>query len=278
MNVGIIGAGAMGAMLVRAHSRYAGDNSAVIRVANRSAAPLEALKADVPGLRTGTPEEVTASADVLILCLPAGPYIGAAAALAALLRPDAVFVCISSGVSLEDLSTLMPNPIIRLVPNVAHQVGRGVALVIPGPRASTEQIEKVCSFMRPFSRPMLVGEADVRIATDICSCGPAIVACLAQLLATSSAANARGLAVDEIQQMCVETLAGVGALLDDSYSLTCIVDAVATHGGTTEAALCVLRSRIPAVMQELHHATREREQWLRAQRPGLGNESARASV
>jgi len=264
----------MGATLVRGHARFASKGGVVVRVANRSTAPLEALKFDFPGLCTGTPDEVAKWADMVILCLPAGPYLSAATDLAASLRLDAVFVCISSGVSLEDIANVMPNTIIRLVPSVAHQVGRGVALVIPGPRAGAKQIEQVSSFMRPFSRPMVVGEADARIATDICSCGPAIFACFAQQLAASSAANALGLTDDQIRQMCTETLSGVGAMLNAGFSMTRVVDAVATHGGTTEAALRVLRNGLPAVMQEMHRATRERERSLRAQRPVVAVETA----
>ena len=264
MNVGIIGAGVMGSTLVRSHQRFAGNSGVVVRVANRSKEPLEALKVDFPELFTGMPDEVAKWADLVILCLPAGPYLSVAMDLAASLRADAVFVCISSGVSLEDIANVMPNTIIRLVPSVAHQVGRGVALVIPGPRAGAKQIEQVSSFMRPFSRPMVVGEADARIATDICSCGPAIVACFMQQFSASLAANSRGLKDEQIRQMCTETLSGVGAMLEAGFSTTRIIDAVATHGGTTEAALRVLRKGLPAVMQEMHLATRERERSLRA--------------
>jgi pyrroline-5-carboxylate reductase len=263
MNVGIVGTGAMGAMLIRAHARFGHAEDFTVHAANRSAAPLDALAAQVPGLHTGTAEEVAALADLLIICVTASPYLQVAAALGRHMSPGKPIVCISSGVSLSDLAAVVPQPIVKLVPNVAHEVGRGVALLVPGPRATADHVEQVCSFVKAFSCPMVIEEFDARVATDLSSCGPAIFASYAQLLAASAARHARALTTEQLTQMSSETLAGVGALLDAGWSASRIADAVATHGGTTEAALHILRERLPRVLDELHCATRDRETQLR---------------
>jgi pyrroline-5-carboxylate reductase len=262
MNVGIVGTGAMGAMLVRAHARFGHAEDFTIHAANRSAARLDALSKQVPGLHTGTAEQVAALADLLIVCIAASPYLQVAAALGRCMSPGTPFVCISSGVSLADLAAVAAQPIVRLVPNLAHEVGRGVALVIAGPRATADHMQQVCSFMKPFSHPMVIEESDARVAIDLSSCGPAIFACYAQLLADSAARHARALTLEQLTQMSSETLAGVGALLDAGWSLSRIANAVATHGGTTEAALLLLRERLPMVLDDLHRVTRDREAQL----------------
>jgi competence protein ComER len=263
-SVGIIGTGAVGSMLVRAHSRFGSQERFRIEAWNRSPERLEALRSAVPGLGSGAAVEAIAErASMLVLCLPAGPYLQMAAALAPAMRPGAVFVCVSSAVDLGLLSQVVARPIVRMVPSLAHVEGRGVSLLVPGPMATPDHVDLVRSFMEPMSLPMEVTEADARIATNVTGCGPAIFACFAEVLAETAARSATGLSRDTLEQMSAETLAGVAALLDASWRLPEITREVATGGGTTEAAVAVLRTRLPEVLEEMHQATFTRQAMLR---------------
>jgi competence protein ComER len=266
LNVGIIGTGAMGAMLVRAHARFAREDRFLVHAANRSPASLAALRSSVPQLQTATPAEVAARADLLFLCLPPEPYLGVAAKLATRLAPTAVFVCISNGVALDDLAAVVPQPIVKVVPSLAHEAGRGVALLIRGPRATPDDVARVRSFMAPFSTVIEIGAEDARIATNITGCGPALVACFAQLLAQSASAFASDLTTEQLDAMSTETVIGAGALLDAGWSLPRLIADVATPGGSTEAALAVLRRDLPGVLDAMHIATSAR--LAQRRRPG----------
>jgi pyrroline-5-carboxylate reductase len=265
--VGIIGTGAVGAMLVRAHARFGQGTDFIVEAANRSPARLEALRATVPGLRIASAEDVAARAAISILCLPSRPYLEEAARLATQMPAEAVFVCISSGVHLSALAEVVPRPIVKMVPSLAHEAGRGVSLLIPGPRATQAHVDLVRAFMAPISVPLQITEADARIATNITGCGPAIMAAFAELLASSAGPFASALGERELLAMSTETLAGVAALLEQRWSLPQITKEVATVGGTTEAAVAVLRARLPEVLEAMHEATYEREAALRGLAP-----------
>lgn len=259
LNIGIIGTGSMGSMLVRAHGRFAARESRfVIHAANRTPEPLAALRATVPQLHTGTHDEVAERADLLFLCLPPEPYLRVAAELSARMAPTAVFVCISNGVALDDLAAVVPQPIVKLVPSLAHEAGRGVALLIRGPHATPEDVVRVRSFMERFSTVMEIGAGDARVATNITGCGPALVACFAQLLAQSASAFTGNLTAEELNAMSTETVIGAGSMLRAGWTLQQLIAGVATPGGSTEAALSVLRRDLPNVLDSMHVATSAR--------------------
>lgn len=258
LNVGVVGVGAMGSMLVRAHSRFGSAQAFLLHAANRSPEPLAALASSVPDLCTGTPQAVAARSDLLFLCVPPGPYLGLAADLAASLPPAAVFVCISNGVALEDLAEAVAQPVVKLVPSLAHEVGCGVSLLIRGPRAMPEHLDLVRSFVASFSRVMQIQESDARIATNLTGCGPALFACFAELLAQSAAQFEVGLTVEELVAMSAESVAGAGALLHAGWTPAQLIEDVATPGGSTQAAVSVLRRELPTVLDAMHLATSAR--------------------
>jgi competence protein ComER len=263
MHVGIVGTGAMGAMLVRAHANFSKRRDITVYAANRSAQRLEQLRAAVPDLQTASPIEVAARADVLILCLPAQPYLTVAAERSSHMTPASTFVCISSGVDLGDLAQVVDRPIVKMVPSLAHEAGRGVSLLIRGPKASDRDIDAVRSFMSSMSRPMAIDDEDARIATNLSACGPALVACFADLLAETARPFAKRLTDDQLAEICAETLTGVAALIREKWQFKSITKEVATAGGTTEAAVSVLRQKLPQMLEEMHRATYAREADLR---------------
>jgi competence protein ComER len=255
VNVAIVGAGVMGSMLVRAHARFAPDDRFSVRVANRTPERLEALAAQVVGLRSGDAEALAADADLLFLCLTPGPFLEAAARLARRMPPGAVFVSITNAVSLDAIAAVVDRPIVKVVPSLAHDVGRGVALLIRGPGAGDADVERVRAFMAQFATVQEITQVDARIATNLTGCGPALIACFAELLAESAAEFTDGLTPQQLRAMIGETLAGAGALVAAGRSLEEIVEQVATPGGSTQAALAVLRERLPGVLDAMHQAT-----------------------
>jgi pyrroline-5-carboxylate reductase len=227
----------------------------VLHAANRSPGTLRELAAAFPGLRTGSVEAVAADCELVFLCIPPSAYRSVAAACSAAMRPDAVLVCISNGVALASLAEVVRQPVVKVVPSLAHEAGRGIALVIEGPRAGARDVERVERFLAPFATTMRIDESDSRVATNLTGCGPALFACFAETLARTAAALSVGLTREQLRAMSVETLVGTAALLDAKRSGAEIIEGVATPGGSTERALAVLYARLPGLLDEMHRAT-----------------------
>lgn len=258
LNVAVFGVGEMGGMLVRARSRFATDSRFVLSAANRSEERLYALALRVPKLRTGPIEEIAADADLLFLCVPPNAYLERAAALTGVMKKNAIFISITNGVGLDDLAKVVKQPIVKVVPSLANEAGQGVALMISGPRATPVHLALVKDFMTPFSNIFEINEADARVGTNITGCGPALIACFAEVLAQSANEFSRGLTMQQLDEMCRQTVIGVGALLAQGLTLEQIIERVATPEGSTEAALIILRAQLPTVLERMHRATSRR--------------------
>jgi pyrroline-5-carboxylate reductase len=222
---------------------------------NRRSQPLESLRAELPGLQIGATRDIASKADMVIVCVQPERYLHVVEEVANALRPEAIFVSITNGATLEDIADKTSAPIVKVIPTVTNAVGRGVALVTKGPRASPDDIEAVQAFFRPFSLPVMIPREDNRIATNITGCGPALLACFCNQLAQSSIDRARYLDADTVKTMLRETLLATAALVEAGTDLEAIIRHAATRGGATQAALDVLNEKLPELLKQMVEAT-----------------------
>ena len=262
-NVAIIGTGAMGGMLLRASTRYSPGRFGLLAANNRPE-PLERLRQELPALRTGRADEVAAQADIVVACVQPQHMLAVVDEVAPALRPGTIVVSITNGVALETIAARVTAPIVKVVPSVAHAVGRGVALMTPGPRSDGDDLARVRAFFAPFSRPFVLGPEDNRVATNVTGCGPALLACFARELARSNADRARAVTTEDLRTMLEETFTATAALLEAGTSLEDIARHAATGGGMTQVALETLEAELPDLLNRMVEATFQRERELQA--------------
>jgi len=168
-------------------------------------------------LETITPEEATAASGKLVVSALAGR-------------------------ELADLRAVFPNAeaIVRVMPNTPSRIGQGVcAYCLEGPLEPPRQAA-LQALLEPLGAAYLVEEAQMRVATAIAGCGPALYFQLVAHLA--EAAERRGLPRATATAMAAET--GIGALSllrqskQDPQELT---DEVVSPNGVTDALLKSLR-------------------------------------
>jgi pyrroline-5-carboxylate reductase len=240
LKIGFIGGGHMARALIRGlldHGLPAGQ----IRVGE----PLEAAREELGrlfGIATFA-DNATAAAGAQALVLAVKPQqLGAAAtALSSVLpRPGPVVLSIAGGVRCTSLGGWLPGlSVVRAMPNRAALVGAGITALFAGPdvepkaRALAEQV------LSAAGRCVWVGnEALLDVVTAVSGSGPAYFFLLAEQLA--AAGQRLGLDAATAQLLATETLIGAGKLAHADPDLAGQRVAVASRGGTTEAALKVL--------------------------------------
>lgn len=261
--VAIIGTGTIGSMLLRASARFA-PGRFLLLASNTRPEPLQGLMANVPGLQTGKAGEIASSADIVIVCVQPQRYLAAIDDIAPSLRAGTILVSVTNGASLEAIAARTSAPIVKVVPSVAHAIGRGIALVTKGPRASATDVEAVRRFFEPFSRPIEISSEDNRIATNITGCGPALLSSFCQELVRANADRAVSIDAETIGTMMKETFAATAALIETGSEFAKITAEAATNGGMTQAALDVLSGGLPELLGRMVDATFERERKLQA--------------
>jgi pyrroline-5-carboxylate reductase len=230
MQVGLIGAGNM----ARALARGWGDP---VLCADPVAERAAALAADLGGEALPSNREVAARADLVLLCHKPAQLEEVAEEI----RGDVkVVVSILGGRSLADVEAAYPGlPAVRLMPNTAVEVGRGVICYAPGSRVDAELGERLLELLRRLGVVIPIEDRLIDAATGINGVAPAYVALIVE--AWSDAGVKAGLPADVATRMSVESARGALELLRARGEDTLAVRrAVTSPGGITARGLAAL--------------------------------------
>ena len=155
------------------------------------------------------------------------------------LRPGRLFISIAAGITLDHLERrLGPRArVVRVMPNAPAMVGRGMAAVVRGSRASkADETLTLRIFGAVGHAVALKEEAALDAVTALSGSGPAYVYLFAKALADAAASE--GIEPRLALRMTLQTLAGAAAMMENSsLSPDELIRMVASPGGTTEAAL-----------------------------------------
>jgi pyrroline-5-carboxylate reductase len=221
MVIGFCGSGSMAAAMARG---LAANVSGMLFTDSGSGRAGD-LAAEVGGEAVDTNEELARRADVVVLAVKPARLEEAAAEL----DGARAVVSLLGATPLARIEAAFPSAeVIRVMPNVAVEVQRGVICVAgaesPELRAMLELLGHVVD---------LPDEA-FDAATAVMGCAPAYLALAVEALADAGADA--GLDEELARELVVETTAGTAELLRIRHPAD-VRDAVASPGGSTEAGL-----------------------------------------
>ncbi|HXB21429.1 MAG TPA: NAD(P)-binding domain-containing protein [Candidatus Solibacter sp.] len=259
-DVGFIGTGNMGAMLVRAFLRSGSIEAKNVWAANRSQQKLEVLASEFPGIHRDHASHVAQRSDVLFLAVKPGDTKNVLETIQDSLRPDQLCVFLTNVFSFEQLEQRLPCAVAKLIPTVTQQIGRGVALLAHGQRATSEHTLRLEKLLAGTCTPLIIKEHQMRLFADIASCGPAFLAvCIEEICRQALAFNGT-LSAEDLTAACIETLGATADLLRTGMTPQQLVCEVAVPGGMTEAGIAALRRLLPQLLASVFSATRQTEQ------------------
>jgi pyrroline-5-carboxylate reductase len=241
MVVGLVGSGNMATALARGW----GEPVLCTDVFQERA---QALATATGGEALASNAELAERADVVMLCHKpyqldevAGQIGGRAKAIASIL----------AGVTVDALESAYPDtPVIRLMPNTAVEVRRGVICYAPGSRLPEAVRSELLELLGRSGRVVPVEDRLIDVAMALISVAPAYIALIAE--AWVDAVVARGMPADQASAMIGDAIAGSADLLiaNDIDTLR-TRRAVTTPGGVTAQGLDALeRAGIRAAFRD----------------------------
>jgi pyrroline-5-carboxylate reductase len=214
-----------------------------IHVGEPSAAARSALQREW-GVESSA-DNAAAARDAGLVVLAVKPQQAGAALQAlypTLLQRQPVLLSIAAGLRLADLARACPpaTALIRAMPNRPALLGAGITALYAPASVTSEQRALAELVGAAAGRAVwLRTEAELDVVTALSGSGPAYFFLLAEQMA--QAAAALGLEPASAALLAAETLYGAGMLAHQGTALADERAAVTSSGGTTEAALTVLR-------------------------------------
>lgn len=230
MQTGLIGSGNMASALARGW----GDPVLCTDVNHARA---EALAAAVGGEAVASNGELARRADVVFLCHKPEQLDEVAREIADGATP---IVSILGGVPLSALQAAYPGqPVFRLMPNVAVEVGRGVICLAQPDDVDPDLAASVLTLLERVATVVKLHDRQIDAATAAMGVGPAYVALLVE--AQVDAIVRLGIPAEVADELVTETMAGTLQLLAERDGDTLAVRrAVTSPGGSTARGLAAL--------------------------------------
>ncbi|CAN5236264.1 pyrroline-5-carboxylate reductase [soil metagenome] len=243
--IAILGAGSMGAAILNGLLQPGVDVDGRIRVTNRSAAKAGALasdRVDSVAVETdpGANLDAVTGAGVVLLAVKPAMLPQLLREIAPALGADAIVVSVAAGVTIASMEALVPQVLLRAMPNTPALVGEAVTGLSAGGRASASDVALVRALFETVGRVLEVPESKIDALSTISGSGPAYVFLLIEEL--SRTAVAMGFSEAEARVMVGGTFLGAAQLLESSGEAAAeLRRRVTSPGGTTERAIAVLQ-------------------------------------
>ena len=240
---GFIGCGNMGGALASAVAKSKMPKK--ILLCDVCAEKAETLAKKL-GAEAVTLDEVAAKATYIFLGVKPQGFEGLFDTIRPILqkRPDRfVLVSMAAGISIdavEKFAACRP-AVIRIMPNMAASVGKGMILCASNAATTEEQMAAFMQAMEPSGILDTIPEDKIDAASALSGCGPAFVYLFAEALADGAVEC--GLPRDKAMLYAAQTLSGAAEmLLKTGKHPGELKDAVCSPGGTTIAGVHALES------------------------------------
>jgi pyrroline-5-carboxylate reductase len=188
---------------------------------------------------------------------------GALPQLAAMGGGGTLFVTVAAGTTIASYEAVLgaKTPLIRAMPNTPAAIGRGITAITGNAAASAADLDLAEGLLSAVGQVVrLEGEHQMDAVTAVSGSGPAYVFHLIEALA--AAGEAEGLSPDLALHLARATVAGAGALAEESDEAPGQLRVnVTSPGGTTAAALAVLmepETGFPGLLQRAVKAAADR--------------------
>jgi len=240
--VGILGAGNMGEALIRGVLKASLMRPNQIIASRRDPERLVRLHTDLRVRTTTDNAALVTASDVVLCCVKPQHALDTLKGLANVFRSDQTLISIVAGVPIDSLEAVFNEnvPIVRVMPNTPSLVGEAATGYCLGRYATASHALEAAEIFSAVGIALQAEESHMNAITAVSGSGPAYIFYLLEAL--YEGASAVGLPRELAEALVKQTVLGAARLVSDTGRHPSeLREAVTSPGGTTEAALRVLK-------------------------------------
>jgi pyrroline-5-carboxylate reductase len=238
MKVAIIGAGNMGMAFAKSFIQYNLIKKESLYLIEKNEDRATILRNENAGAVVDTINPKIGEYDLIILSVKPQDFVAVALELQQVIQPNQLVLSIMAGISIEKIQTLLSHPlVVRAMPNTPALLGMGMTAFSAAGEITLNQLKRVENLINSTGRAVfLEDESLLDAVTALSGSGPAYFFYLVK--AMIEAGKQMGFEESMSAILVKQTMLGSFHLINNSdKSLDELIKAVASKGGTTEAAL-----------------------------------------
>lgn len=250
--IAILGAGNMGRAITSGLLGSGNVKATQLRATDLHQATAKAFTETTGVQCLASNTEAAAWADVLLLCVKPKDMGGILEELHAsgALGHKPLLISIAAGISTPFIEKASGGecPVVRVMPNTACAIGKGMAVACKGLHAKTSHIELALEIFTPLGRFLELEERHMNAVTGLSGSGPAFIYVIIEALADGGVAQGlpRNVAIELAAQT---TLGAAEMVLSTGRHPASLKDDVTTPAGTTIAGLLTMEDgRIRSIL------------------------------
>lgn len=262
MQIGFIGTGSMGRILIEAFLQAKFLLPQQIHASNRTFSKVKDLAQQYTGLHAyPTNIRVAQRADVIFLCIKPLEFKYVLDEIAPFVTSEQLVISITSPVEIQELENILPSKVAKIIPSITNVSGSGGSLLIAGERCTEEDRLWLQELMGSISKPIWIEEKYTRVSSDIVSCGPAFFSFILQKW-IDAAVHKTGISQQDATALASTMIIGLGQLMQqEKYTLETLQEKVCVPGGVTGVGLKVLEQELKdtfdLLVEQTHHKFEE---------------------
>ncbi|MFX3624463.1 MAG: late competence protein ComER [Ectobacillus sp.] len=259
MNIGIIGTGNMGRILIDAFIEARAVKPSCLTIINRTAAKAYSIQKQHPAIHIGkTIEEVVERSDLIFICVKPLEIFPILKEYASSFTKEKCLISITSPVNVLQLQSMVKCHTARVIPSITNRALSGISLCTFGPNCSKEWQDYIMNLFHFISTPVVIEEEVTRVASDIVSCGPAFFSYLLQRF-IHAAVHETKITREQATNLASGMLVGMGKLIEkEIFTLETLQKKVCVKGGITGEGIQVMEQELGEVFEHLFQRTHEK--------------------
>lgn len=261
--IGVVGAGNMGAALIRGWVQSQIIQSKNLRVADRKPGRIQALVEEL-GIVASSTREAIQESDIVLLAVKPQDFESLLTQHKELFHRDHLVISIAAGLRPESIENFLGGaiPVVRVMPNLPVVVHSGASAYSLGSYASWPHGMVANLLFSAVGQVAEVNDSQMDTVTALSGSGPAYAFLLAEMM--TEAGTREGLPKEVAGYLSIHTIYGAAKMMIESDTEPAILrEQVTSPGGTTAAALNQLENEsIREVFHKGLHAARTRSEEL----------------
>ncbi|MEB1808152.1 MAG: late competence protein ComER [Bacillaceae bacterium] len=256
MNIGIIGTGSMGTILIDSLIEAKAVTPSQLFIHNRTLEKAKNLEQKHQSLNVcETPNEVVQKTDFIFICVKPLQFHSLLESIQADLYSSQLLISITSPISVQQLEQMVNCKVARAIPSILNRAHAGPSLLSFGSRCSSKDKEVLTSLLSHISTPLVIDENVTRVASDIVSCGPAFFSYILQRF-VDGAVRQTEITEEDATTLATNMIIGMGKLLEkEIFTLPTLQQRVCVPGGITGEGIKVLEEEIGPMFDHLFQQT-----------------------
>jgi len=256
-NLGIIGIGNVGSMLLHKFIEMDLFKEENIYVANRSKEKLESLEKKYPSLNIcSSNADIAKQCNNIMLCVEPLNLPNVLSEIQQYLSEEKYLMISTSMVAHKDIYQFHEGSITIFMPTLISMVNGGVTLAYHNNHVTRDEILFFTDIMQNFSEVKILSEEDINLSQNLTASFPGFFAEIMLEFVKAATKRSDSVSHEELEHMLLVSLLGASKLLlEKNMSFEETINRVSTKGGITFEGVKVFKEMLPQVFDAALNAS-----------------------